>query len=73
VLIEGRYDGLFIADEHYIPIQRDFSDADDAMRKFADHSIRHRVADRAYDFVREHLTYERLMERVRTAVGALVQ
>jgi hypothetical protein len=72
VLIEGRYDGLFNADEHYIPIRRDFSDADEAMRKFSDRNIRRAVADRAYDFVREHLTYERLMARVREVVEPLV-
>lgn len=72
VLMVGGYDGLFVADEHYIPFARDFSDADEAIRKFADRSVRHRVADRAYAFVREHLTYDRLIDRFRDAIMPLV-
>ena len=72
VLIAGHYDGLFIADEHYIPLERNFSNADEAMRKFADISFRNAVADRAYEFTRAELTYDRLVDRFRDAVTPLV-
>lgn len=72
VLLEGRYDGLFIADEHYIPLKHDFSNADEAMRKFADVSVRTVVSERAYEVVREELTYDRLVNRFRDAVSPLV-
>jgi hypothetical protein len=72
VLMAGRYDGLFVADEHYIPFDRDFSDIDEAMRKFADRSFREDVAERAYRLVREQLTYERLVDRFYVAVTPLV-
>jgi hypothetical protein len=72
VLFEGRYDGLFEADTHYIPLKKDFSNADEAIRKFKDASFRTRIAGQAYAFVREHLTYDRLIDRFRAAVAPLV-
>ena len=38
MLFEGRYDGLFEPDEHYIPLKKDFSNAGDAVAK-----SRHRI------------------------------
>jgi Glycosyl transferases group 1 len=72
VLFEGRYDGLFEADTHYIPLKKDFSDADEAMRKFKDASFRDQIVEQAYAFVRKNLTYDRLIERFRAAVAPLV-
>jgi hypothetical protein len=72
VLFEGRYDGLFQADTHYIPLKKDFSNADEAMRKFKDLGFRHRTVEQAYAFVREHLTYERLIDRFRASVAPLM-
>lgn len=72
VLFEGRYDGLFEADTHYIPLKKDFSDADEAMRKFKDVAFRDRIVEQAYAFVRENLTYDRLIERFRAAAAPLV-
>lgn len=73
VLLEGRYDGLFVADEHYIPVKRDFSDADEAIRKFTDRAYRAQVADRAYEFVRDQMTYARLIDRLTEAVAPIVR
>jgi hypothetical protein len=72
LLFEGHYDGLFEADSHYISLKKDFSNADEAMRKFKDVGFRRRIVERAYEFVREHLTYERLIDRLRAAVAPLV-
>ena len=72
VLFEGRYDGLFEADTHYIPLKKDFSDADEAMRKFKDAAFRDQIVEQAYAFVRENLTYDRLIERFRAAAEPLV-
>ena len=54
VLFEGDYDGLFEADQHYIPLKKDFSNADEAMRKFKDAAFRDRIVEQAYAFVREN-------------------
>jgi hypothetical protein len=71
VLFEGHYDGFFVADQHYIPLRKDFSDADEALRKFGDREFRRRVSDRAYDLVCREFTYGRLMDRVHDVVRAL--
>lgn len=72
VLLEGHYDGLFTAGEHYIPMRHDFSDADEAMRQFADAGVRARVAEQAYQFARSELTYDRLVQRFHDAVAPVV-
>jgi hypothetical protein len=53
-------------------LKKDFSDADDAMRKFKDQTCRERIANNAYELVREELTYDRLIDRFRTDVAPLV-
>jgi hypothetical protein len=72
VLFEGRYDGLLERDVHYIPLKKDFSDVDEAMRKFADAGVRGRVADEAYEMARAELTYDRLVDRLHEAVRPLL-
>lgn len=72
VLFEGHYDGYFAPDEHYIPLNKDFSNVDDAMRKFRDVAFRSRVADNAYAVAREELTYEKLLNRFHAALSPLV-
>jgi hypothetical protein len=72
VLFEGGYDGYFQADEHYIPLKKDFSNADEAVAKFKDRAFRARVAENAHALVRQELTYDTLLERFRAALSPLV-
>lgn len=72
ILFEGHYDGYFVADEHYIPLRKDFSNADEAMRKFRDEGFANQVADNAYRLACDSLTYPKLIERLRTALEGLV-
>ncbi|MEO8679084.1 MAG: glycosyltransferase [Vicinamibacterales bacterium] len=72
ILFEGRYDGYFVADEHYIPLKKDFSDVDDAVRKFRDAAVRSRVSANALALVRQEFTYDRLLARVEHAVAPLL-
>jgi hypothetical protein len=72
MLFEGHYDGLFVADEHYIPLKKDFSNADEAMAKFRDTGFRERVAANALRLAREELTYDRLLGRFGTALAPLL-
>ena len=71
VLFEGHYDGLLRADEHYIPLRKDFSDVGDAIRKFRDLSFCARLVDNAQQ-VAESLRYDRLIDRFVKAVSPLV-
>jgi glycosyl transferase family 1 len=72
ILFEGHYDGFFSADEHYIPLKKDFSNVDEAVAKFRDGEFRNRVATNALRLVREDFTYERLLCRFHTALAPLL-
>jgi hypothetical protein len=72
VLFEGDYDGFLEPDEHYIPLRKDFADADEAMAKFKDAGTRARIAANALALAREQFTYDRLLERVAAAVDPLL-
>ena len=71
LLLEGRYDGYFRADEHYIPLKKDFSNADDALRKFADRAYASAIAERAYALVTRELTYDMLIDRFERALAGV--
>jgi hypothetical protein len=45
---------------------------DDVLRKFRDDEFRSGIADRAFALVRREFTYDRLMDRVHSAVKDLV-
>jgi len=72
ILFEGHYDGYLEPDVHYIPLKKDFSNAEEAMRKFADTDVRNGVADRAFELVHRELTYDRLVDRFVTALEPLL-
>jgi hypothetical protein len=72
LLLEGYYDGYLQADEHYIPLKKDFSNADEAIEKFRDRELCARLVDNAYRLATTELTYPRLLERVLAAVQPLV-
>jgi hypothetical protein len=72
MLFEGRYDGYFNPDVHYIPLKKDFSNVEDAIRKFRDAEFRERVVENAYQLVHAELTYPRLIDRFDAALRPLV-
>jgi len=61
ILFEGRYNDYLKPDEHYIPLNKDFSNIDDVMQKFRDDDYCHRITENAYDLVMTELTYEKLI------------
>lgn len=62
VLLEGSYNDILKPDIHYIPIKKDLSNVDEAMRKFKDDTYRHNIAETAYEYVMDEHTY---MHRVK--------
>jgi hypothetical protein len=72
ILFEGRYDGYLQPDVHYIPLRKDFADADEAIRKFRDHALCEVMTARAHQVAVEQLTYARLIDRLADHVDALV-
>lgn len=57
ILVEGHYNGILQADRHYIPVRKDMSDIDDAIRKFKDKDLRERMVRETYEYVMEQHTY----------------
>ena len=58
ILVEGDYNGILKADEHYIAVKKDLSNIDNAIERFKDESYRSRIAQQAYEFVIENHTYD---------------
>jgi len=72
LLFEGHYDGYFQPDVHYIPLKKDFSNVDDALRKFRDRDVAAAISDNARRLVTEEFTYERLIGRFADALAAVL-
>ncbi|HUQ86852.1 MAG TPA: glycosyltransferase [Vicinamibacterales bacterium] len=72
ILFEGQYDGFMEPDVHYIPLRKDFSNADEAVAKFRDPSVRTAIAGNAMSLAREHFTYDALLRRVRALIDPLL-
>jgi hypothetical protein len=64
ILLEGHYNGVLNAGEHYIPIKRDFSNVGEAVREFKDEGRRREIVDRTYDYVMSAHTYTHRVESV---------
>lgn len=48
ILIRGEYSGILRPDEHYIPLEEDFSDIDEVIKKLSDEVLRKRIVENAY-------------------------
>ena len=69
LLLEGRYNGVLHADEHFISIKRDLSNIDDCLRKFRDEAYRKEMVERTYDFVMDAHTYRHRVDSLIAAVA----
>ena len=61
LLFEGEYDGYLRADEHYIPLKKNLSNADEAIRKFRDEAYCRRLTANAHDLVMSEFRYDHLI------------
>jgi hypothetical protein len=61
ILFEGRYDGYFQPDVHFIPLKKDLSNGDDAIRKFRDEALCDELTGRAHAVAVEQLSYQALI------------
>lgn len=69
LLLEGSYNGILKADEHYISIKKDFSNIEDAIRRFKDQGYREAMVRRTHEYALGHHTYQR---RVQSLVHAVL-
>ena len=63
ILYEGRYSGMLRPVEHYIPLRKDLSNFDEAIRMFRDDDLRRTIAENAHRnlVASGALAYERLV------------
>ncbi len=64
ILLEGDYNHILKADEHYISVKKDLSNIDEAIRQFKDEGYRREIAERAYDHVMSKHTYRHRLQAV---------
>lgn len=68
LLLEGEYNGILQADEHYIAIRKDLSNITDALARFRDCTYRAAMVTRSFDYVMAEHTYDRRVEQLLTHV-----
>jgi hypothetical protein len=57
ILLEGEYNGLLTAGEHYISVKKDLSNIQEAVETFKDPTVRRRITEQAYQHIMESHTY----------------
>ncbi|MDE3241904.1 MAG: glycosyltransferase [Nitrospirota bacterium] len=70
ILLEGRYNGILQAEEHYISVKPDLSNLDEAIRRFKDDAYRQAMVERAYEYVLAGHTYRHRVDRLLRTVVA---
>ncbi len=70
VLVEGHYNGILRADEHYIAVRRDLSNVADVAARVLDEDYRRAMVERTHAYVMAHHTYA---HRVAALVEAVTQ
>ena len=68
IMIDGRFNDIFKAHEHFIPLKRDLSNADEAVRMFQDNSLREEMIERTYAFVMDEHTYPHRIKDIRKII-----
>ena len=68
IMFDGRYNGYFRADEHFISLKKDYSNIDEVMQKFRDDDCCRRMVDSAYEVAMQELTYPALIKKFVTAM-----
>ncbi len=64
IMIEGRFNDIFKADEHFIPLKRDLSDAEEAVRKFCDRALQKELVERTFEYVMDGHTYKHRIKQI---------
>ncbi|MGH7064934.1 MAG: glycosyltransferase, partial [Stellaceae bacterium] len=56
ILVRGRYNDILTADEHYIPVDPDLGNVEEAVARFSDPAERRRIADAAFALAHDRHT-----------------
>ncbi len=68
LLLDGHYNGILRADEHYIGVKKDLSNIDEAIRRFKDEAYRTAMVERTYEYVMDEHTYQHRVHGLMKAV-----
>jgi len=68
ILLEGDYNGILRPDRDYICLKKDYSNIDDVVRRFRDHSYRSELVDEALERVLAEHTYAHRVSSVLDAI-----
>ncbi len=64
ILLEGRYNDILTAGQHYIPIKSDLSNVREALAQFEDPRLCNKIVDNAYDHIIASHTYAHRAEAI---------
>ena len=68
ILLEGRYNDILVANEHYLALKKDFSNIHDVVERFKDEQHRTAMVQRTYEYALAEHTYQ---HRVRSLVDTI--
>ena len=69
IMFRGRYNDLLVADEHYLALEKDFSNADDVIARFKDPAHRDAIVHRAYEHALSAHTHRHRIDHLLQRVG----
>lgn len=64
ILVEGEYNGILKADEHFISVKKDLSNINDAIQRFKDVSYRERMVENTLQYVMDCHTYDKRVNEI---------
>ena len=70
ILVRGRFNDILEADRHYIPLDPDLGNADEALVRFRDRAERQRITDAAHELALGAHTYRHRLAELYAAVSA---
>jgi hypothetical protein len=69
VLLEGSYNDVLKPDEHYISVNKGFTNIEDVIRRFKNKAYRSTMVNHTYEYIMDGHTY---MHRVKTLIKAVM-
>ena len=64
ILLEGNFNGILKEGEHYISVEKNFSNLKDVIDVYSDHDLRNQIVERAYAYIIENHTYKNRVKAI---------
>ncbi len=71
IMLRGRFNDILEADRHYIAIDPDFANIDQAIERFKDEGVRQRMVDETYEFAMDAHTHQHRAAELRRMLDEL--